>query len=210
MRCLDRSLGRVQRITLQLVTLCLAIATAASPVSAHGGGTPQIVDAPAGPYRLFAWTSPDPWRAEELVHVTVAVTRVDATGQVFPITDAQVAIRLISEAQPDQALTFFAQPVSAVATGFYEFDHKLPGDGLWHIEIEARGVEGVGVVAFTMVAEPAAPTRWLFWAGGAFVAAIGALIVLQAARQRALRREQTGQKQPVGRQGARPAFRIER
>jgi len=205
---LDRSLRRMRWIALLLVTLCLTIATASLPASAHGGGTPQIVDAPAGPYRLFAWTSPDPWRAEELVHVTIAVTRVDAAGQVFPITDAQVTIRLISEAQPDQALTFFAQPVSAVATGFYEFDHKLPGDGLWHIEIEARGVEGVGVVAFTMVAEPAAPTRWLFWAGGAFVAAIGALIVLQAARRRAPRREQAGQKQTAGRRGVRPASLI--
>jgi len=208
MRCLDRSLGKVRRITLQLVTLCLAIATAASPVSAHGGGTPQIVDAPAGPYRLFAWTSPDPWRAEELVHVTVAVTRVDAAGQVFPITDAQVTIRLISEAQPDQALTFFAQPVSAVATGFYELDHKLPGDGLWRIEVEARGAEGVGSVAFIMFAEPAAPTRWLFWASGAFVTVIVALIVLQAARRRTPRREQAGQEQTAGRRGVRPASLI--
>ncbi|WP_333889520.1 FixH family protein [Caldilinea sp.] len=183
-----------------LASVWLMIAVSVTPAAAHGGGTPQVVDAPAGPYRLFAWTTPDPWRAGEVAHITVAVTRVDAAGQVFPVADAQVMIRLTSETQPEQTLTLPAQPVSAVATGFYELDHKFPGDGLWRIEVEARGAEGVGVVAFTMAVEPAASAPWLLWAGATLAAVVIAFGLWQAARRRAT--------QAVARRTAQPSLPI--
>ncbi|WP_298980613.1 FixH family protein [uncultured Caldilinea sp.] len=200
MRRLDGGLGQVHRIVLMLASVWLMIAVSVTPAAAHGGGTPQVVDAPAGPYRLFAWTTPDPWRAGEVAHITVAVTRVDAAGQVFPVADAQVMIRLTSETQPEQTLTLPAQPVSAVATGFYELDHKFPGDGLWRIEVEARGAEGVGVVAFTMAVEPAASAPWLLWAGATLAAVVIAFGLWQAARRRAT--------QAVARRTAQPSLPI--
>lgn len=200
MRRLDGGLGQVHRIVLMLASVWLMIAVSVTPAAAHGGGTPQVVDAPAGPYRLFAWTTPDPWRAGEVAHITVAVTRVDAAGQVFPVADAQVMIRLTSETQPEQTLTLPAQPVSAVATGFYELDHKFPGDGLWRIEVEARGAEGVGVVAFTMAVEPAASAPWLLWAGATLAAVVIAFGFWQAARRRAT--------QVVARRTAQPSLPI--
>lgn len=200
MRRLDGGLGQVHRIVLMLASVWWMVAVSVTPAAAHGGGTPQVVDAPAGPYRLFAWTTPDPWRAGEVAHITVAVTRVDAAGQVFPIADAQVMIRLTSETQPEQTLTLPAQPVSAVATGFYELDHKFPGDGLWRIEVEARGAEGVGVVAFTMAVEPAASAPWLLWAGATLAAVVIAFGLWQAARRRAT--------QVVARRTAQPSLPI--
>lgn len=200
MRRLDGSLGQAHRIVLMLASVWLMIAVSVTPAAAHGGGTPQVVDAPAGPYRLFAWTTPDPWRAGEVAHITVAVTRVDAAGQVFPVADAQVMIRLTSETQPEQTLTLPAQPVSAVATGFYELDHKFPGDGLWRIEVEARGAEGVGVVAFTMAVEPAPSAPWLLWAGATLAAVVIAFGFWQAARRRAT--------QVVARRTAQPSLPI--
>lgn len=200
MRRLDGGLGQVHRIVLMLASVWWMVAVSVTPAAAHGGGTPQVVDAPAGPYRLFAWTTPDPWRAGEVAHITVAVTRVDAAGQVFPIADAQVMIRLTSETQPEQTLTLPAQPVSAVATGFYELDHKFPGDGLWRIEVEARGAEGVGVVAFTMAVEPAASAPWLLWAGATLAAVVIAFGFWQAARRRAT--------QVVARRTAQPSLPI--
>ncbi|MEJ5247551.1 MAG: hypothetical protein WHS90_07275 [Caldilinea sp.] len=200
MRRLDGGLGQVHRIVLMLASVWWMVAVSVTPAAAHGGGTPQVVDAPAGPYRLFAWTTPDPWRAGEVAHITVAVTRVDAAGQVFPIANAQVMIRLTSETQPEQTLTLPAQPVSAVATGFYELDHKFPGDGLWRIEVEARGAEGVGVVAFTMAVEPAASAPWLLWAGATLAAVVIAFGLWQAARRRAT--------QVVARRTAQPSLPI--
>jgi LPXTG-motif cell wall-anchored protein len=151
-------------------------------VLAHGGGVAQITDAPAGPYRVFAWTSPDPWRAGEDAHVTVAVTRVDA-GQTFPVTDAQVTLRLFMDSQPDQTLTLQATPVSAVAAGFYEVDHKLPRDGLWRVEVNVQGDEGVGSVSFAMQVAPAATNNWFVWAGGA-LALLAVIGFLFGARKR--------------------------
>ncbi|MCS6828355.1 MAG: hypothetical protein NZ553_17195 [Caldilinea sp.] len=195
--------GRQARwIALLLVLVWLMIAANGRPAAAHGGGTPQIVDVPAGPYRLFAWTTPDPWRAGEVAHITVAVTRVDAAGQVFPVADAQVTIRLASEMQPEQIVALSAQPVSAVATGFYELDYKLPSDGLWRIEVEARGAEGVGVVAFAMEVEPAASSLRWFWFVGALAAASVAFGLLLARRRR------SSQEQTVARRTAQPSLPI--
>lgn len=150
---------------------------------AHGGGVAQVTDAPAGPYNIFAWTSPDPWRAGEAAHVTIAVTRVDA-GQTFPVTDAQVTARLVSDAQPDQVLTLPASPVSAVAAGFYEVDHELPFDGLWRVEVSVAGSEGTGSVSFPMQAAPAATNNWLMWAGGGALALLAVIVLFFGARKR--------------------------
>jgi hypothetical protein len=94
---------------------------------------PQITDLPAGPYRLFAWTSPDPWRAESAAHVTVAVTRVDDQGQTFPVAGAALRVGLAAADGAAQQLELAATPVSAVATGFYEADHPLPAAGPWEV-----------------------------------------------------------------------------
>ena len=79
---------------------------------AHGGGAPQITDAPAGPYRLFAWSSPDPWRTGTAAHITVAITLVDAAGQITPVSDATVTAVLSAEGQATPQLQFVATPTT--------------------------------------------------------------------------------------------------
>jgi MYXO-CTERM domain-containing protein len=163
-RCKRRNLSAATLLALGALLLTMV---APARTMAHGGGTSQVADVPAGPYHLFVWTSPEPWRADALVHVTVAVTRVDERGETFPITDAQVTIRLAPDSQPGQVLTLEATPVSAVATGFYEADHLLPGDGLWRVEVDVRGSDGAGSVRFTNPAQPAGSINWILWVGGA-------------------------------------------
>lgn len=171
---------------LLLATLLLPILWPVHVV-AHGGGVAQVTDVPAGPYHVFAWTSPDPWRAGETAHVTIAVTRVDA-DQIFPVTDAQVTVRLFLDASSDQTLTLQATPVSAVAVGFYEVDHELPRAGLWRVEVDVQGSVGAGAVTFDMQAAPAAANNWFLWAGGALalLAVIG--IFFLSARKRPVAR----------------------
>ena len=164
-----------------LLALLLAFVLPAR-LMAHGGGVAQVTDAPAGPYHLFAWTSPDPWRAGEAVHVTVAATRAEA-DQTFPVTDAQVTVRLVPDAQPEQMLTLQATPVSAVAAGFYEVDHELPFAGLWRVEVSVAGSAGAGAVSFPMQAAPAAANNWLVWAG-AVVALLVVIFLFFGARRR--------------------------
>lgn len=147
--------------------LVAAICCIPSLAAAHGGGTPQITDLPAGPYRLFAWTSPDPWRAESAAHITVAVTRVDDQGQTFPVAGAAVRVGLAAADGAAQQLELAATPVSAVATGFYEADHPLPAAGPWEVSVQVEGEAGKGVVSFVVHAEPAAAVNWPLWIGAA-------------------------------------------
>jgi hypothetical protein len=137
--------------------LAAAICCIPSLAAAHGGGTPQITDLPAGPYRLFVWTSPDPWRAES----------ADDQGQTFPVTGAAVRVGLAAADGSVQRVELAATPVSAVATGFYEADHPLPAAGPWEVSVQVEGEAGKGAVSFAVHAEPAAAVNWPLWIGAA-------------------------------------------
>jgi hypothetical protein len=166
---------------LLLAGLLLGIAWPAAAL-AHGGGAPQVTDAPAGPYRLFVWTSPEPWQADANVHVTIAVTQQDAAGQIMPITDAQVTVRLTLDGQATQAVLLTATQIGAAA-GYYDADGSLPVAGLWRAEVEASGEAGVGAVSFTQTVAPAGSTlNWIVWGGGALV--VLAIVGFLSARRR--------------------------
>jgi hypothetical protein len=167
---------------VQLLTALLALAFTAlastAPAQAHGGGTPQLVQAPSGPYQLYTWTNPEPPRAG-LVHVTVAL--VDPTTQ-QPVLDAGVQI----VATPGDAAQEI-QPVSAPATHenaviktYYEADLDLPAAGLWQFTIAHSDAAGSGRAAFTLDVQPAA-RNWRPIAIGAMLAviAIGAWYILK-------------------------------
>lgn len=171
----------------RLILLCSLVLSLAClrPVLAHGGGAPQITDVPAGPYRLFAWSSPDPWRTEGAVHLTVAVTMVDAAGQVMPISDAVVTVRLTAESQSAPQMQLIAEP-NPTATGFYEADGELPVAGAWRVEVVVSGVEGVGSGRFTTTVQPGGAFQWMIWAGVGIGIGVLALLGFLALRLRPL------------------------
>ncbi|HAJ34236.1 MAG TPA: hypothetical protein DCL15_00890 [Chloroflexi bacterium] len=173
--------GRARWLAL-LCILALSL-TWPQPGLAHGGGAPQITDAPAGPYRLFAWSSPDPWRTGGAVHLTVAVTMVDASGQTMPISDATVTAVLMAEGQPASTVQLVATP-NPTAAGFYEADGELPVAGVWRIEVLVSGAAGAGSGVFTTTVQPGASLNWVMWVG----AGVGvlALVGIFALRQRSV------------------------
>lgn len=134
------------------------------PALAHGGGVPQITDAPAGPYRLFAWSSPDPWQTGAAAHITVAVTVVDDAGQTMPVSDALVTVVLTTAGEPTQRVQFEATP-NLTATGFYEADGELPVAGSWRVEVLVNGALGAGHGVFTNTVQPGSSNNWLIWLG---------------------------------------------
>jgi hypothetical protein len=152
----------MQRLML-LCSLVLSLAWSQAGL-AHGGGVPQLTDAPAGPYRLFAWSSPDPWQSGVAAHLTVAVTMLDAAGQTTPVSDAQVTVVLTAEGQPTQRAQFEATP-NPTAAGFYEADGELPVAGLWYVEVLVSGVAGTGSGAFTNIVQPGSSINWPLWLG---------------------------------------------
>src|SRR5215203_6879478 len=66
-----------------------------TPASAHGGGTPRLTAVPTGPYRLYAWSEPEPWRVGQ-VHLSLAVTKPNpdtTSNQVeMPVTDVDITV----------------------------------------------------------------------------------------------------------------------
>lgn len=173
---------RWQRLML-LCSLALSLLWL-QPALAHGGGAPQITDAPAGPYRLFAWSSPDPWRTGSAVHLTVAVTMVDAAGQTTPISDAAVTVVLTAESQSTPPVQLMAAP-NPTAAGFYEADGQLPVAGVWRVEVLVDGAAGAGSGAFTTSVEPGNSFQWMIGVGVGV--GVLALLGIVALRRRPLR-----------------------
>ena len=169
-----------------------------SPLLAHGGGTPQLTAAPAGPYWLFAWTTPEPWRVGD-VHTTVAVTQQDAEGRDTPISGAQVTVIYAPTDGASQPLRVTAAEGSGAQAGFYEADATLPAAGVWQVTILVSGPAGSGETGFAYSVLPAeSGVNWLLVALGA-----GALILVAgislAARRSNRRRAESGSQQPAGR-----------
>jgi hypothetical protein len=133
-----------------------------SAAQAHGGGTSRLDDAVAGPYRVFAWTQPEPLRVGD-AHFSVAVTELVAqnNGLDVPVTDAQVTLQLWPAGETAPALVVQALPQSFLNGTFYEADVQLPTTGQWHAKIEVTGAQGSGNVTFTAEVLAARQINWL-------------------------------------------------
>lgn len=144
---------------------------------AHGGGTPQLVDAKAGPYHIFMWTQPEPLHAGD-VHVTIAVILPNAKGQNqndstlnqndLAVTDASVQV---SFALPQRAQEIVVQTDLGEWTGvpYYEADVTLPAAGNWQASIAVDGPLGTGDVAFDLPVLPPREINWPLVAGGSVI-----------------------------------------
>jgi hypothetical protein len=150
------------------VVLALAVIAGATPALAHGGGTPQLVQAPSGPYQVYTWTNPDPARVGTL-HVTVSL--VEPATQA-PVLDADVQI--LAQA-PDGGQTESAPATheNAVIKTYYEADLDLPAAGLWQITVAHSDAAGSGSASFSLDVQPAA-FNWRPIAIGAVLAVIAA------------------------------------
>lgn len=165
--------------------------------AAHGGGTPQLTAAPAGPYHLFAWTTPEPWRVGA-AHTTVAVTQPDAAGRDTPISGAAVTVLYAPADGAEPALRVTAVEGSGAQAGFYEADADLPAAGEWQVTILVTGPAGSGEAGFVNSVLPAeSGVNWWFIALG-----IGGLALLATAWWATKRPERgrtaTGSRQPAG------------
>jgi len=139
-------------------------------VGAHGGGTPQLTNAIAGPYWVSVWTQPNPLQVG-VVHFTVAVSEAPVSGAVQgeagpPVLGATVELRLESENSPSPTLVVQATHESAVNKLFYEADLELSAADYWHVTVMAEGPAGSGSADFDIEVIPARSNR--LWLVGGF------------------------------------------
>jgi hypothetical protein len=149
--------------------LLLALA-AIHGASAHGGGKQQVAGQTVGAYRVYVWTSPDPWRAGD-THTTVAVTRLLKGEQETPATGMQVFVTYARQGQSERVA---AEEQVGAQAGFYEADGSVEETGDWEITVEVLGPEEGGTVTFTTAVLPADGVNW-WLIGGAGLAALLAL-----------------------------------
>lgn len=158
----------------RLCAAALLLAFAAR-AAAHGIGTPQVLNAAAGPYLLSAWTDPDPLRADE-THVVVAVTDPDTREPI--ITDVEVTVTMTSLADPATVLTEVAGADNVNRLLFAaEFNDRV-GAGRWRVDLRASGARGLGEgVSFEVDVAPARGFNWLWLGVGGLAAVVLAWVV---------------------------------
>lgn len=172
-------------LALTLLGVTILLSGAAQPAQAHGGGTPQLVNAAAGPYRVSAWTQPDPPRVGAL-HLSVAVSEPAPgagereAGQV--VLDAEVRVQLQALDRPAQSITALASRQGSANKFLYEADLELPAEGQWRVQVQVVGPAGAGGAGFDLqvlpiAASPLLTLGWPVWAGLGLVLAATAWMI---------------------------------
>jgi hypothetical protein len=174
---------------LSLIAACFLLAWLPQTARAHGGGTPRLTAAPVGPYRLYAWTQPEPWRAGK-VHVTVGVTQPVTDTQLAtqlmeqPVPDAEVVVTFRSEVDPTQVVTVPGVHQSVLNDVYFDAETTLPTAGPWRVTVEVAAPEGGGQGEFVVDVLPPRTVNWTLVAGAVLVVTAGLVFVGWRARAR--------------------------
>jgi hypothetical protein len=135
-----------------LAVLLVALAVPTGRAAAHGGGTPRLVNVPAGPYQLSAWTQPDPIRTGDL-HVTVAVTAPESGA---PVLAARVEVAVIHPGASDDPS--FVEAIRGITPNklLHDVDLEIPAAGDYGIALRVTGPAGTGRAGFNLSILPPA------------------------------------------------------
>ncbi|HID33314.1 MAG TPA: hypothetical protein EYP25_01850 [Anaerolineae bacterium] len=139
---------RIKILTLSLTLM--ALFSLAALARAHGGGTPQLVNEPLGPYWLSAWTYPDPPQVGEL-QVTAALAKSD-TGE--PVTEPVITVYVRGASKSDVFEKVMTRD-DAATPYFYNADVDVPYAGTWMVELVVREGDWEGRASFPLTIQPA-------------------------------------------------------
>ena len=185
-----------RRWVMMLVLISIIAMLAAPPLFAHGGGTPRLTNVPVGPYHLYAWSEPEPWRVGQ-VHLSLAVTKPNPesnSNQIeIPVTDVEIIVTYtpiddnddIGGANPSEPIVVQAVRQEFLSDFYYEADPTLTRVGDWQITVDVSGPDGSGSTQFAMETLPERTLNWtLIASAGAVVVVILALIALWSRSQK--------------------------
>ncbi len=156
---------------LILAALLLLVVWGAPAARGHGMGRPQVLNQPAGPYLLSAWTDPDPLRADE-THVVVAVINPDNQEPIVTGVEVSVLMRSLDDPARQVTRTAGTDYVNQLLYAA-EFDDEV-SEGRWRVELSVDGERGAGDgVGFDVDVGPPRTFNWL-WIG---VGGVGLIVV---------------------------------
>lgn len=133
---LGRRKFRVGTILIGCAILFMVVVQT-GPVRAHTAGKMQLSAAPAGPYKMTVWTSPEPATLDEL-HVALAVVLAEDAS---PVLDADVNVQLIS-ADGSPVLEEPATTEDSENKFLYEAIFHPATRGLHQVNIQVSGADG--------------------------------------------------------------------
>lgn len=138
--------------SMVIVVVLLILASIPDLTSAHTEGKMQLASAPAGPYKVTVWTSPEPARVGEL-HVAMAVVQAEDAA---PVLDAKVLVKLQPVAGAGPALTSSATNDDATNKFLYEAILEPAEVGMYEVMVAVSGAGGEsGEVSFELDLGPA-------------------------------------------------------
>ncbi|HCB48063.1 MAG TPA: hypothetical protein DEP47_00715 [Chloroflexi bacterium] len=118
-------------------SILFLIAVLTDPVGAHTAGKMQLSAAPAGPYKMTVWTSPEPATLDEL-HIALAVVLAEDAS---PVLDAEVLVQLI----PADGSLVLEEPATTEDSEnkfLYEAIFEPATPGLYQVDIQVSGTDG--------------------------------------------------------------------
>lgn len=164
-------------LVVVIVSGWLILSLSAAPLYAHGGGVPRLTDVVAGPYRIFAWTQPEPLRVGEM-HLSIAVVKGERSNTSLdePVTDAAVTVDLQPVTGDQAPVQVLAALQPQLGNYYYEADATLPTAGDWRFTIKISGALGEADATFVGQVSAARQINWMLVIGGGVL--FGALLLL--------------------------------
>lgn len=164
---------KTTNVSLLMVLLVMLLMTRST--GAHGIGKAQVLNEPAGPYLISAWTDPDPLRADE-THVVVGVSDPETREPI--VTGIEVTVTLTSADDPTVAITEVAGTDNVNQLLYAaEFNDRV-SEGHWHVGISVSGEQGSGATtAIEVDIEPARGFNMLWWGVGGMAIIVLAWII---------------------------------
>lgn len=155
------------------------------PVAAwgHGGGRPQIVREPAGPFLVSVWSLPDPLTVGE-VNLIVLVTSSEEGSLDQYVLDADIGLALTHD-RSGEVVTAQATHDEAVNKLFYEsyFDVESGGGWTGEVTVTAGGQSGTAEFPLEIEGPEPAGINWTLYGGIAVAVVAGGWFLLQARRR---------------------------
>ena len=170
--------SRTVSVCLLLIVHCVLLP---GRILAHGGvGFQHINNEPAGPYRVYIWSDPEPPQVGEY-HVAVALTENiegDATGLAGgPVLDADVTVEMVHQ-ENGTTLIEKATHDDALNKLFYQASFAPATRGIWDVQVRIVALDGQVAVGFEDEILPK-PFPWRALLGGllSVVLLVGAFVL---------------------------------
>jgi len=145
--------------TLQIPFAIAPLLLAVLPVSLHADGGVVRLSQLAGPFGVTIFSAPAPVRVG-LADISVLVQRRDSHAIVL---DADVALRLVAQADPSLTIATAATHQAATNKLLYAASVDFPMSGAWRLAAIVQDSTGVAEVVTEVMVEAPAPPLATYW-----------------------------------------------